>query len=447
MDTEKQFLLIEYMISNSDIFALVQNILEAKYFDPELRPIIKFIKQYFEKYHSTPTPEQIKAETGYKLTTKQLTPDQIQYCAEEIEKFCRRKALEIAVLSSPQWIENNEYQKLEDEIRKAITISLKNDLGLRYFENIEQRLNSLLNENQTQSTGWKELDDALFGGISRKELVLVSANSGGGKSITLANLGYNFVYQGLNVLYISLELSEHVVAQRFDSMFTGIGRREWKNKVDEIAVRLKQIKENQNIGVIDIVHMPSGTTPADIRAYLKNYYLHYKMMPDLLIVDYLDLMYPNQKVDYSDIWTKDKLCSEQLRDIGVEYNMFVATASQLNRSAVGETYHNHSMIAGGISKVNTADVYWSIIMSDEMRAAGEIAFQLQKTRNSDGVGRIIYLKWDPRTLRITDRDDVSKQLNDLKLKNQGKKKYLNDIDRLQDLVEDDDDEDLTIFLE
>ena len=105
------------------------------------------------------------------------------------------------------------------------------------------------------------------------------------------------------------------------------------------------------------------------------------------------------------MFEKDKRASEQLRSIANDYNMWVVTASQQNRGAVGQTDLNHSHIAGGISKVNTTDVYVSIIMNEAMRQQGTIAMQFLKTRSSDGVGKTIYLKWHNTTLRITDPDD------------------------------------------
>lgn len=402
MDNKKQKLLIEYLISSSDTYALCQSIVDPEYFDPELRNAVHFIKQYYNEYSSTPEPEQVKAETDVDLERREVNRDQIEYCSNEIETFCKRQALVKAVLAAPKLIDKLDYGTVEKKIREAIMVSLHRDLGLRYFDSPEERLRRMLQENATEPTGWSEIDDLLFGGLTRKEMLLVSANSGGGKSITLANLGFNFMRRKRNVLYISLELSEDVIAQRYDTMFTGVSRRDWKQNVDLIATRISS--EEENYGILDIVHMSSGTRAMEVRAYLKEYYLHYDMMPDLLVLDYIDKMNPNEKVDLSDVWTKDKLCCEQFRDIGVDYNMFTATASQLNRSAVGATHHDHSQIAGGISKINESDVYWSIKFTDSMRAAGEIAFILQKTRNSDGVGKSVQLKWDARHLRILDSD-------------------------------------------
>lgn len=125
----------------------------------------------------------------------------------------------------------------------------------------------------------------------------------------------------------------------------------------------------------------------------------------MLVVDYLDIMGTNSKISADNVFEKDKLASEELRNIGSEYNMFVVTASQQNRGAVGQTDLNHSHIAGGLSKINTTDVYVSIIMTDSMRNSGEIAMQFLKTRSSDGVGKTIYLAWNGKTLRVTDPDN------------------------------------------
>ena len=408
MDSKKQKLLIEYLISSTDTFALCQNIVVPDYFDPEFRQSMTFVKEYYDEYSSTPNPKQIEAEAGVVFDTHNIQADEIKYCAAEIEKFCKHSAMRKASNSLPALINEGKYAEAEEIVKDAVMVSLTNELGLRYFEDIEGRIQRMLTENKTNPTYWSEVDDALFGGISRKELLLISANSGGGKSLTLANLGFNFMTHGKNVLYISLELDEDIVAQRFDTMLTGIGRKVWKDHTDELSTRLHTAKDDEGIGILDIIQMPSGTTAHQIRAYLKEFNLHYGMMPDLIILDYLDNMSPNEHVSADNVFEKDKRSSEQFRQILVDFNMYGATASQLNRSAVGATDHDHAQIAGGISKINVADVYWSIIFNESLRAMNKIVFILQKTRNSDGLGTQVHLKWEPKYLRIVNEDDDSK---------------------------------------
>lgn len=440
MDNKKQKLLIELLISSSDTFALCQGIVESEYFDPEYRNCVQFIKDYYNQYNTTPDPAQIEAESGQQLTVHEITKDKVLYCTNQIETFCKYSAMEKAIIGSVDDCKNGNHAKIMERVHDALMVSLNRNLGLRYFDNPEKRLDEMLKSGNTQSTGWAQVDELLFGGISRKELLLVAANSGGGKSICLGNLAVNFSEQGLNVLYASLELSEPIIAQRFDTMFTGIGRKDWKANISEIAVKVSQA--GQNKGHIDIKQFSVGTTAIQIEAYLKEYYLQYGFMPDLLIVDYVDLMHPNEKnIDLSDLWSKDKNCSEQIRDIGVRYNMFVATASQLNRSAVNATHQSHDQIAGGISKINTADVYWSIVMNETMKAKGELAFCFQKTRNSDGVGKTVYLTWDGKYLRIRDRQNNNPDTLTFKKKTKypvGTESVLSDIsggDRLADLID------------
>lgn len=405
MNSKKQKLLIEYLLSSSDTFAMCQGIIQPDYFDPEFRNSVDFVFDYYDKYSTIPNPKQIEAETNLDFELYDIIDkDQISYCADEIETFCKRRAIEQATLSLPALIEAEDYGAAETAIKDAVSVSLNRNLGVRYFESVDERLQRMLHENLTQPTGWADVDDALFGGISRQELLLVSANSGGGKSITLANLALSFAEQGLNVLYISLELSADVISQRFDTMITGVGRKIWKEHISEITTRVTNA--GKDCGILDITQMPSGTTAHDIRAFLKEFNLHFGMMPDLLVLDYIDEMAPNEKVSADNVWEKDKRCSSQFRQILVDFNMYGATASQLNRSAVGAAAedHDHSQIAGGISKINVADVYWSIIMTDDMRVAGEIVFILLKTRNSDGVGKQFHLTWDNKYLRIRDNN-------------------------------------------
>lgn len=406
MNTKKQQLLIEYLISSVDTFALCSAIVRPEYFDPELRNAVSFIKKYYEQYNTVPSEDQVSSETGVDLTLRTVTKDKIDYCANEIETFCRTQAVIKAVLASPPLIENGEIETVRQMVIDAAMVSLNRDLGLRYFEDPLNRLRMLNNSEAPQPTGWDEFDELLNGGIVKKQMTLFSANSGGGKSIVMANLGLNLMERGLGVLYISLELSEAMVSLRYDSMIAGTCQAEWRQRVTETATKIEA--KRSSLGDLFIKYMPAGSNSSQICSYLKEFELQFGFTPDVLIVDYLDIMGTNSHVSGDNVFEKDKQAAEQLRNIAGEYNMHVITASQQNRGAVGQTDLNHSHIAGGISKINTTDVYVSIIMSSTMRAAGEVAFQFLKTRSSDGVGKTMQLKWDSKTLRITNPDDTKR---------------------------------------
>jgi len=404
LNSEKQKVLIESLISSASAYTTCHPILEGKYFDPEYSKAIIFIKKYYEKHHNLPAPDIIKAESGLKLNLVEVDQDRENYTIIETEKFCKHKALEKAVLKAADYLEIGDGGKIQEVINEALLVTLNRNLGLRYFEDPEARLKRMLESPPVIPTGIDSLDELLFGGYSRKELLLVSANSGGGKSITLSNLGFNALHLGYNILYVSLELSEDIVAQRFDTMITGVSRKNWQSEISKIITGVRRESEDPNMGVLDIIQMRSGTNSNNIRSYLNEFCTHHNQMPDVIILDYVDKMSPNQKnFNSSDVWSKDKYCSEQLRDIGVDHNAAMLTASQLNREAIKTGNHDHSHIAGGISKINECDIYWSIRMDDAMRAQGLCDFKLQKTRNSDGVGNTVNLTRDPIHLRILDK--------------------------------------------
>ena len=397
--SDKQQLLLEYLISSPDTFTLCKSIIKAVYFDPEFRKTIGFIHEYYDEYHAVPSVEQIHAETGINLTVHQVTRDKISYCSTEIEKFCKRRAFQQAVVAAPAMMGDDEnYGKAYQAITDALTVSLNKNMGVNYFADPRARLEALSHEPARTPTKWNAVDNLLGGGLARTEMILFSANSGGGKSITLANLAVNLLAQKLNVLYLSFELSEPLITQRFDTMFTGVSTVVWRSHIDDMAVSLDSIAPH--MGNLVVKHMPSGTNANAIRSYLKEFELKYGYIPDLLVVDYLDIMGANEHVSADNISEKDKRAAEQLRDIGFDYNMFIASASQQNRSAIVASELDQSHIAGGLTKVNTVDVYISILMSPTMRAAGEIGFKFLKTRSSDGVGKTVYLRWDQNWLRI-----------------------------------------------
>jgi archaellum biogenesis ATPase FlaH len=255
-----------------------------------------------------------------------------------------------------------------------------------------------------------DLDKHLNGGLNRKEMTVFSANSGVGKSITMSNLSFNFLKQGLNVCYISLELSEEVVAKRFDSIMTGVGQSEIFKNVSRVAILVQEMC--RKMGRLIIKRMPESTTNANhIRAYLKEYERMYGHIPDVLCVDYMDIMTSNNKISAENLFVKDKYIAEELRSIANDFDLVLITASQQNRSGmqVKNEELGQSAVAGGISKVNTADNWISIIQTPQMKAAGEYMLKFLKTRSSGGVGMIIPLRWCPISLRVSDIEEAEAQ--------------------------------------
>lgn len=407
MNDAKQKLIISYLISSAPLFSLCAPILKPEYFTPTLKNAVAFIKNYADKYNAVPSPEQIKAETDIEVEITKITRDQIEYCASEVEKFCKEQALISAVLSSAALINEEDTNpdvvasKVKNLVTEASTISLHKDVGFGFTDDPHEMMERL-RKRPKQPTGWKEFDYLMEGGISRQEMLLWGAPPKGGKSVTMQNLCLNLAEQGLPVLYISLELSVPVIWKRFAQMVSGVPSREILDRAIEVEHAIERLKDTVDL-VIE--QMPVGTRPIHVRSYLKEFELKRGYIPQAVAFDYIDLFYPNEKdVSISEAFTKDKLVSEQLRQILVDYDQYGTSASQLNRTALGEdvtTYHG-GMIAGGVSKINTTDDLVAIYQSERMKAEGLISFQFLANRNVSVDVNRIDLAWDRNSLRITD---------------------------------------------
>ena len=400
-DIQKLFL--EMMIADAQTFVRVQNIYNVENFHPELRPAAEFIQKHADKYNTLPERKQIAAMTSIKL---EPLPDEINeghydWFFEEFESFTRRMELERAVLAAADLLEKGEYEPVLPMVKKAVEISLTKDLGTDYFDDPRKRLKAIKDNNGQSSTGWVTMDAKLYGGFNRGELQIFAGGSGSGKSLFMQNLCVNWVEKGLNGVFITLELSEDLCAMRIDSMMTGTASKNIFKELDDVEMKVKM--KAKSAGKLQIKYMPAQSNINDVRAYIKELQVKANHRCDFICIDYLDLLMPvSAKVSPSDLFVKDKYVSEEIRNLAKELDVLMVTASQLNRSAVEEVEFDHSMISGGISKINTADNVFGIFTSRAMRERGKYQLQLMKTRSSAGVGQKIDLDFDVDTLRIVD---------------------------------------------
>ena len=397
-----QHLYLEMMLSDAETFVRCQSIFNAELFDRKLQNAAKFVNDYVSEHTVLPTYEIVNAATKSDLKHPgELREEHYDWLLQDFETFIRHKGLEHAILKSADLLEKGEYGPVEDLVKQAVQIGLTKDMGTDYFEDPRSRLMRIKDKNGQMSTGWQTVDKRLFGGMNRGELNIFAGGSGAGKSLFLANLGVNWALQGLNVVYLTLELSEELVSMRIDSMITEIPTRDIFKQIDEVEMKVRVIGKKS--GTYQVKYMPSGKTANDIRSYLKEYEIKLGRKVDILLVDYLDLLMPqSRKISAENLFVKDKYVSEELRNLAMEKQCVLVTAAQLNRGAVEEVEYDHSHISGGLSKIQTADNVFGIFTSRAMRERGKYQIQLMKTRSSSGVGMKIDLDFDIDTLRITD---------------------------------------------
>jgi len=405
-DIQKLFL--EMMIADAQTFVRVQNIFNVENFHPELRPAAEFIEKHSDKFGTLPELSQLEAMTAVKLEAlpEAINDGHYEWFFEEFEGFTKRQELERAVLKSADLLESGDFEPVLPIIKAAVEISLLKDMGIDYFADPKARLRAIKDNNGQTSTGWATMDDKLYGGFNRGELQIFAGGSGSGKSLFMQNLAVNWVEAGLNGIFVTLELSEDLCAMRLDSMMTGTPSKTIFKNLDDVEMKVKM--KAKSAGDLQIKYFPAQSNVNDIRAFVKELQVKTGKKIDFMCIDYLDLLMPvTAKISPSDLFVKDKYVSEEIRNLGKEIDVVMVTASQLNRSAVEEVEFDHSMISGGISKINTADNVFGILTSRAMRERGKYQLQLMKTRSSAGVGQKIDLDFDVDTLRIVDNGQSS----------------------------------------
>jgi KaiC/GvpD/RAD55 family RecA-like ATPase len=401
-NTDVQRLFLEMMLEDAATYVRVQNIYNPENFDRSLRPAAEFIMEHCNDHRTMPERSQIKAATGVALQPIEgLNEGHFDWFLEEFEGFTRRQELERAILKSADLLEKGEYEPVEKLIKDAVQISLTKDLGTNFWASPKETLNKYFNKGGQVSTGWPQMDRILYGGFSRGELNIFAGGSGSGKSLVMMNLALNWLQQGLSGVYITLELSEELCSLRTAAMLTDMSTKDIRRDLDSAELKVKMV--GKKAGSYQIKSLPAQSNVNDIRSFIKEYEIQTETKVDFIMVDYLDLIMPvTVKVNPNDQFIKDKYSAEELRNLAIELNVLLVTASQLNRSAVEEIEFDHSHIAGGISKINTADFVFGIFTSRSMREKGKYQMQCMKSRSSQGVGNKVDLDYDIETMRITD---------------------------------------------
>lgn len=406
VDDVAQRLYLSSMLGNPALFARVQHLVMPSYFDASMQGGVAFMKEFYHTHRGVPSPMVFHASTKLSIVPTELPKPDCEFVAEQIAAFCQIRAVTEAVLKAPALMEKGDFGAMVNAIKLATQVQLHSDLGIDYFADPAGRLEESESLEVLMSTGWDSVDDLIGGGVGRQELILFTANSGGGKSVAMLNLAFNFLTKGMNGVYISLEMRDRVVAKRLDSMISRIaGKNIFANKL-KVGQEVELFKERSN-GKFFIKRMREGSTTADhIISYLRELEAVHGFRPDFVVVDYIDLMSSVQKHDGGNMFTKDKFVTEEVRAIGFDFDCLMISASQLGRGAIVATREQTAIgqdhIQGGISKINTSDLVIALVKDEAMDAAGEYRFEFLKARNSNAVNKKLTMGWDHDSLRISD---------------------------------------------
>lgn len=409
------------LVSDNQWASQMVEVMRPNFFDIEcLRFLTEKYFAYYNKYRCFPTlgllVTVIKEELSdgaddilkdqiieFLLRVKaNPNPGDIGYVKDKTLDFCKRQAFKGALEKSVDLIEGENFEEVIDLMKNAVSVGMQNSSGHDFFEDIEARFVKI--NRHAVPTGFDRLDkkDIFKGGLGRGEMGVVTANTGVGKSHWLVALGSNAMRAGKNVLHYTFELTETSVGIRYDSNLCGIP----SNDVQDNKQIVQDVYKNKDLGRLIIKEYPTGSASVvTLRNHIEKLTLK-GFKPNLIIIDYADIMKSTRS--YDSLRHELKLIYEELRNLAMEMDIPIWTASQANRDSAQSDIVGLENMSEAYGKAMVADVVVSISRKAAEKSSGFGRLFIAKNRaGKDGIVFPISIDTSMSVFSILDENSMT----------------------------------------
>ena len=386
-----QIKVLSSLLTHKELLTNIHDIISDEYFESSSHKwIVSEILKYYDKYHTTPSLDILKVElqkidndvlqVSIKDQLKQAyvaSDEDLAYIQEEFTDFCKNQQLKKALMSSVDLLKAGDFDGIRFMVDNALKAGQDKNIGHDYLKDIESRYRK--ESRDTIPTPWDGVNNLLQGGLGNGDFGLVFGNPGGGKSWALVALGGHAAKLGYNVVHYTLELGEEYVARRYDAFFTKI-------PVDKILHHRETVESviTDLPGSVIIKEFPTGrATVSTIESHLQKVG-DIGNKPDLIIIDYVDLLASTRKnserkQEIDDIYTSTKGLARQL-------NLPIWSVSQVNRTGAQDKIIEGDKAAGSYDKMMITDFAMSLSRKKEDKERGTGRFHIMKNRyGTDGL--------------------------------------------------------------
>lgn len=405
-----QVKVLSSLLKHKEFLQNIHDILEEEYFDnPAHKWIVEEILKYHYKYNTTPSLDALQVEVKkidnevlkvsvieqLKEAYKASNEDQ-EYVEQEFANFCKNQQLKKALLSSVELLEKGQYDDIRYLIDSALKAGMDKNLGHEYEKDTETRYRA--EDRNPIPTPWPHVNELLQGGLGAGDVGIIFGNPGGGKSWMLTALGAMPVSLGYTVAHYTLELSEGYMGRRYDATFTGL-------KVQELGLHRQEVNEmiEKLKGKLIIKEFSMG------KASISSIEAHIQKMtdlgtrPDLIIIDYVDLLKSKRKSidrkdEIDDIYISTKALARDLK-------LPIWTVSQVNRAGAKDDVIEGDKAAGSYNKIMIADFAMSLSRKrlDKMNGTGR-AHIMKNRYGGDGMTYPVKINTENGNIEILDRE-------------------------------------------
>jgi replicative DNA helicase len=398
-------LVLNSLLYNETYLRKVIPFIKNEYFETYSKKIVfEEVSNFVQKYNQVPTKEVLQIEVEnrqdineslYKEIISDIEslheePNDLTWLVNTTEKWCRDRAIYLALMESIHVADGKDEKKNRDSIPSilsdALAVSFDTHIGHDYLQDYEQRYESYHKKEDKIEFDLEYFNKITKGGLPNKTLNIALAGTGVGKSLFMCHVAASVLLQGRNVLYITLEMAEERIAERIDANLLNVPiqqlvelpKQMFESKVTSIS------KKTQ--GTLIIKEYPTASAHAGhFKSLLNELALKKSFRPDIIFIDYLNICSSSRYRGNSNInsYTFVKAIAEELRGLAVEFNVPIVSATQTTRSGYGSSDVELTDTSESFGLPATADLMFALISTEELEELGQILVKQLKNRYND----------------------------------------------------------------
>ena len=400
-----EFLILRNLLYNEEYLRKVLPFIKSEYFeDVNQKIVFEEIVSFVQEYNKLATKEILCIEvenrkditdTSFKEIVHLIdnlndVPIEMNWIVDTTEKWCRDRAIYLALMESIHIADGKDEKKNRDSIPSilsdALAVSFDNHVGHDYLEDYEQRYESYHKKEEKIEFDLEFFNKITKGGLPNKTLNIALAGTGVGKSLFMCHVAASVLLQGKNVLYITLEMAEERIAERVDANLLNV-------PIQEISELPRQIFENKvtNLakktqGTLIIKEYPTASAHSGhFKSLLNELALKKSFKPDIIFIDYLNICASSRYKGNLSVnsYSYIKAIAEELRGLAVEFNVPIVSATQTTRSGYGSSDVELTDTSESFGLPATADLMFALISTEELEGLGQILVKQLKNRYND----------------------------------------------------------------
>jgi len=400
-----EILILRNLLYNEEYLRKVVPFIKAEYFEEITQKVIfEEIWNFVQEYNQATTKEVLCIEiekrsditdASFKEITQLISyledvPTDYDWLLDTTEKWCRDRAIYLALMESIALTDGKDKEKDRDAIpgilSDALAVSFDTHVGHDYLLDYEARYESYHRKEDKIEFDLEFFNKITKGGLPNKTLNIALAGTGVGKSLFMCHVASGALLDGKNVLYITMEMAEEKIAERIDANLLNVPIQEitdlpkvmFEDKVTKLAQKTQ--------GTLIIKEYPTASAHAGhFRALLNELALKKSFRPDIIFVDYLNICASSRYRGNSTVnsYSYIKAIAEELRGLAVEANVPIVSATQTTRSGYGSSDVELTDTSESFGLPATADLMFALISTEELEGLGQIMVKQLKNRYND----------------------------------------------------------------